>query len=193
MKRWVLFALCICSVVVKAQGLWQSKDLSAINLKDIHGKSHSISPLSTGKTARCIIFLSPECPLCIKYTQRMRELQAKFEPLGIEFLYLFPGKYYSNETIERYLTKYGLTAPALLDPDFALTHALGATITPEVFVLSRSNLVVYSGKIDNWFEDFGKKRTVVTEHYLSNALEATINGSLVAIPKTKALGCFISP
>ena len=66
-----------------------------------------------------------------------------------------------------------------------------ATITPEVFVVDSSNRVWYSGAIDNWSFDTGKKRQFATEHYLKDALKALRNGQKPAVSETKAVGCYI--
>jgi hypothetical protein len=51
--------------------------------------------------------------------------------------------------------------------------------------------VIYSGKIDNWFEDIGKRRTIITEFYLQDALNSVIRHREPAIKETKPVGCFI--
>lgn len=191
MKQWMAIVFLYISNFAVAQGFKTAQYLSSISLSDLHGHSYNFAPLVESNRARCLVFLSPECPLCIKYASKLGDIESTFSKKGIQFLYIFPGTYYSVENIKHYVTKYNLAATALVDPEFVLTKALGATITPEVMVLSVSNEVVYSGKIDNWYEDFGKKRTVITEHYLMNVLEEIISGRPVSVPKTKPLGCYI--
>jgi hypothetical protein len=67
-----------------------------------------------------------------------------------------------------------------------------ATITPEVFVMNQKKEIVYSGRIDNWAYELGKKRTVITEHDLANVLENLNKGIVVKPYQTKAVGCFIN-
>lgn len=49
----------------------------------------------------------------------------------------------------------------------------------------------YAGKIDNGFENIGKKRQVVTEHYLRDALESILLQKEIEIKETQPVGCFI--
>jgi hypothetical protein len=80
----------------------------------------------------------------------------------------------------------------LLDPKQTLVQFTGATATPEVAVLSNTGKVLYLGRIDNRVEDFDKRRTVVTEHDLTDALDALLAGKRVARAKTKVVGCIIN-
>ena len=81
----------------------------------------------------------------------------------------------------------------VLDADQAIAKKLKAKITPEVIVLTRdSDSPIYQGAIDNLYADYGKKRKVATESYLSNALNQYLTGQEISVPKTKAIGCFLS-
>jgi hypothetical protein len=52
--------------------------------------------------------------------------------------------------------------------------------------------LVYSGRIDNWAYELGKKRTVITSHDLENVLQNLSAGKEVKPFQTKAVGCFIN-
>ena len=79
----------------------------------------------------------------------------------------------------------------LHDPKNKLTNLLKATITPEVFMLNQQQKVIYQGRIDNWAYEVGRKRTVITEHNLRDAIKTFKKRQPIAYPKTKAVGCFI--
>ena len=68
---------------------------------------------------------------------------------------------------------------------------LGATRTPESFVLDKQRVVRYRGRIDDQYAALGKRRTVVTAHDLGDALEAILAGEAVNEPRTGAVGCLI--
>jgi galactitol-specific phosphotransferase system IIB component len=40
-----------------------------------------------------------------------------------------------------------------------------------VYLVDRAGLIVYSGKINNMYEDIEKRRAVVTEFYLRDAID----------------------
>ncbi|MFT5311332.1 MAG: hypothetical protein ACI8VL_002248, partial [Bacteroidia bacterium] len=78
-----------------------------------------------------------------------------------------------------------------LDNGNQLAQNLGATVTPEVFVLNSESEIIYSGKIDNWVNDLGKKKLEVSEHYLEDALTAFIKGKPINQKETTPIGCLI--
>jgi hypothetical protein len=67
----------------------------------------------------------------------------------------------------------------------------GVTVTPEVAVFLPDRTRVYRGRIDNWYESFGRARPQPTERDLSDVLQAILAGPGVAPRTTKAIGCYI--
>ncbi len=138
-----------------------------------------------------ITFLSPECPLSENYTKNLNDLQVKYEGMDVLFLGVVPGNYYSDEKIDSFKTMYNVQGFLLLDRDKQLTRLLQATITPETFVLDSAGTVRYSGAIDNWAVDLGQKRTVITEFYLTDAIDALLSDREPPVTHAPAVGCFI--
>ena len=52
-------------------------------------------------------------------------------------------------------------------------------------------LLVYRGRIDNLYADFGKKRAKPTRRDLRETLDALLAGKRLAKRTTKAVGCYI--
>ena len=138
-----------------------------------------------------LIFLSPECPLCQSYSLTIRNLQAQFEKDGIKFYGVIPDKRFSNSEVNAFKTKYELNIPLLRDNEKRLTHQFKATITPEAFLLDNKGNIRYSGRIDNWMYEVGKKRTVITEHDLEYAIKAFLSNYKFKSHHSQAIGCFI--
>jgi len=67
-----------------------------------------------------------------------------------------------------------------------------AQITPETAVFNAKGQLVYHGRIDNLFEDFGHTRKQATTHELADAVEAATAGKSVSASATPAVGCYIS-
>src|SRR6185295_11731850 len=91
----------------------------------------------------------------------------------------------------KYATEWRYTFPLLLDPRQVLVEHAGATITPQVAVLSPEGRLLYLGRIDNRVEDFGKSRPKATVPDLRNALDAVLAGKPVPAERTKTIGCSI--
>ena len=51
--------------------------------------------------------------------------------------------------------------------------------------------MVYRGRIDDRYVDFGKARAEATQHDLLDALQAVVEGQPVPNPRTKSVGCYI--
>ena len=144
-----------------------------------------------GKEILVITFLSPNCPLCINYTKTLMSVQNEFVEEDVKFMVVFAGPYQDEKEIYDFQNEYKLSMQGILDPDYRLTKALKATVTPEVFVVSKTGIIAYSGAIDNWAYETGKKRAVVTSHFLRNAISKLVNDSVPEPSQTEPVGCYI--
>lgn len=160
-----------------------------IPLRSLNGNSVHID--LTGSTCTVVFFLSPECPLCISYTRNMKQLAEEFSENQVQFVGIFSGEWVSGDEVREFSTKYGLPFQMLMDSHLSLAQLLDATVTPEAFLLDSSGRVLYSGAIDNWMNALGRKKLEVTEHYLHDAITATLAGQKVAVSRTNAVGCLI--
>ncbi len=77
------------------------------------------------------------------------------------------------------------------DQQHILKDSLGATVTPQYFLLDSKGRVLYSGQCDNRMISLGKKRKVVTEHYLNEAIEQALSSKWVQFHTTEPIGCAI--
>lgn len=163
--------------------------LTTISLRSLSGKTEVIDPAKSALTV--IYFLSPECPLCVNYCGAMKELYEQFSSDSVRFCGVFSSEWYSIDEVEAFQSKYGIEFELFFESKNQLSTALGATITPEVFMLDANGKALYSGKIDNWVNQLGKKKLEVSEHYLENALMAWRDGKTINPEHTEAIGCLI--
>jgi hypothetical protein len=144
----------------------------------------------SNNSPKVVIMLSPECPLCLNYTKDITDLIIDYND-DIHFYGIVAGSHYSTLEVDSFLNSYNLPLDIIYDPDFNLTSQLNATITPEVFLIDEHNKILYQGLFDNWLGELGRRRQVITEHYLKDAIDSYLVGSTIEIPNTKAIGCFI--
>jgi peroxiredoxin len=139
------------------------------------------------------VFLSETCPICQNQTLTLRQLYEQFSAKGVLFTGLFPNTEYSNnESIQKFRKKYKIDFELKKDEGQKLVKKFSATITPQVFVVRNSTQeILYRGKIDNGFESIGKKRQVITQQYLKDALESVVNRNEIKVKETQPVGCFI--
>lgn len=164
--------------------------IEKIQIETLDSKKTSIDHYSDYK-ATVIYFLSPECPLCQSYSLNINQLKSQFESKGFRFLGIVSGTYFSKTEVRSFIKEYKLNIPIYMDVKAAFAKQLDATITPEVFVLGKSKETLYSGRIDNWAYELSRKRKVITEHNLLDALNAINKRQKIKTTKTKAVGCYI--
>lgn len=189
MKSTILLFLIIIGSIGPV--FCQQLDLNAhVKLTPVSSGAFSLNGWKANK-ASAVIFFSPECPICKGFTKSLRELADSFSGQGIKFYLIFPGDF-SVAQIRKFQKQYTLAIPAYKDENKQLVKILGATTTPQAFVISPEGGIIYSGKIDNWYENIGKQRTVITQFYLRDALIAVLNHNQPYIKKTEPVGCFIN-
>ena len=101
---------------------------------------------------------------------------------------VMPEDSYSNMIVRA--KEQHFTFPYLLDNTQDIAKAYGATKTPHIFILQKTNdglTVKYTGAIDDNTED----AKAVTKKYVELAVDALLAGKEVAITSTKAIGCGI--
>jgi hypothetical protein len=121
----------------------------------------------------------------------VRELYQEFKPQDVDFYLIYVDPQETVAAIRDHLRDYKYPCTALRDSNHVLAGETGATVTPEAVVFDDQWSVVYRGRINDMYEDFGKSREVPTRRDLRDAIAATLAGKPVAEPETKAIGCYI--
>lgn len=141
--------------------------------------------------ATVLIFTMHDCPIANSYAPEIRRIVRRFSPQGFVFYLVYVEPDLPVERIRKHLREFGLIAPALQDTRRILIGRTGATVTPEAAVITREGKMVYRGRIDDRYLDFGKRRFAPETRDLILALEAVQQGKPVKTARTKAVGCFI--
>jgi hypothetical protein len=158
-------------------------------LVDLDGRE--VNPLATDASATVLLFARSDCPISNRYAPEWQRIHASFASRGVEFWLVYPDPDEPLEVIRKHLEEYGHPGRPVRDPQHAFVRLTEAKVTPEVAVFTAAGDLVYVGRIDDRFVDFGKARAAATRHDLVDALEATLDGKPVAEPRTRAIGCFI--
>lgn len=169
----------------------RSTAAAQIRLLDLAGQT--VDPLaSTGAKATVLIFTRVDCPISNRYAPILEELNRRFAPQGVSFWLVYVDRHRTEEEIRQNVKDYGHRMHVVLDPAHRLVKIAGVRVTPEAAVFSSDAKLLYHGRIDDRYVDFGKALPAPTR----KDLELTLNSILAARPvpekATTAVGCYIS-
>jgi hypothetical protein len=157
---------------------------------DLSGKAVDPLKAAAGKIV-ILIFVRMDCPISNRYAPTIQRIISTYEG-KVAFWLVYPDKTETADMIRKHDAEYGYKISALRDTDHALVRESQVKITPEVAVFDASERLVYHGRIDNWYVDFGRARSVATTHELDDAIQAALAGKLPSVRATDAIGCYIS-
>ena len=161
-----------------------------LQLSDLTGRQ--VDPLqTTDARATVFLFTRTDCPISNRYAPEVRRLYDKFASSNVAFWLVYLDREESVEAIRRHKGEYEYTFGALRDPQHALVRMTGARVTPEAAVFVPGGRMVYRGRIDDRYVDFGRTRPAPTKRDLEDVLEAVLEGRQIATTTTTAVGCFI--
>jgi AhpC/TSA family len=155
-----------------------------------------VDPLkaSAGKIV-VLFFVRVDCPISNRYAPTIQgiERRMRLENAGrVAFWLVYPDRSESAEQIRKHKKEFGYELPALRDVQRSLVAESHAQTTPEAVVFDADRKLIYHGRIDNLFEDFGRARPAATTHELEDAIHAALDGKEVANASVPSVGCYIS-
>ncbi|WP_277483827.1 redoxin domain-containing protein [Catalinimonas alkaloidigena] len=183
----VLIALCtVLSSAIRAQ----TESWLELPLQSAEGGQISVGEL-LGEQGAVLLFLDPDCPVSQKYGATIRRLARQFKEKGIQTIAIYPVVNIDEESVNTFASAYQYDFAHLLDPRMELTKSIGASVTPETYLLNSEGEIIYHGAIDNWYYELGRYRRVVTQHFLKDAASLHLAREPIAQKETKAIGCMI--
>lgn len=161
-------------------------------IADIDGTLQRPLAPAGGKLS-ALFFITTDCPISNFYAAEIRRICTRHAGRLNCFL-VYTDPLLDAGAIRKHKVDYGHGEyPAIFDSRHLLVKAAGATVTPEAALVNSKGELVYRGRIDDSYATWGKRRAVVTDHNLTDAVAAALDGRPIAQPRTKATGCFITP
>lgn len=164
------------------------------SLKNIDGNMVSLADYKDAK-GFIVTFTCNTCPFAVMYEDRVQALNEKYAAKGYPVIAIMP-----NNTdvkpgdalpeMKKRAKEKGFTFPYLMDEGQKIYPKFGATKTPHIYVLEKTNkgnVVQYIGAIDDNHRD----ASAVKVKYVENAVDALLDGKEVEQKETKAIGCSI--
>ena len=163
---------------------------NSVGVVDLDG--HPVDLFQHDKNkAEVFIFIASDCPISNRYAPELRRLAEAFNPKGIRFRLVYPNADDSSPVIRKHVADYALSMPVIRDPDHTLVHKAKVRVTPEAAVFLPDGTLIYHGRIDDRYVDFGKDRPEPTQRDLQEILTQILAGRRLTESSTRAVGCTI--
>ncbi len=187
MNKKVNTLALLCLMISCAYGQ-QVPNFSLVNV--VNGKEVSLDtyPSCAGVA---IVFTSNDCAFDEHYRGRMKKLSKDYQdrvPLLLVNSSADPVE--SNENMVIKAKALGLSIPYLSDKDQKLMKQLGATKTPQVFLLKNNGgqfSIVYRGAID----DNAQVEADVRHAHLRDAIDIMLTNQKIETSEVRPVGCTI--
>src|SRR5260370_25690611 len=154
-------------------------------LPDAEGAAHSLKSLK-GKNGAVLIFIATKCPVSNGYNERMEQLAEDYKAKGINVIGINSNNTEPASEVKSHAAEKHLTFTILKDDGNKIADRLGATRTPEAYVLDVNGKLVYHGRIDN-----AQNPANITSSDLREALDEMLAGKPIQKTTSVAFGCSI--
>lgn len=192
-RRWLKAMLLLCFSLAGLSGNVRAQVSGfQYSLKDAAGALHSEREWEQSKAA-VYFFIGAECPISNRYAPEIQRIVAAYKDKGIAFFGVQSDPELKPEAAQKHAAEFGLPFSVLLDPEQLLVARFGVALTPTVVLVKPGGQVLYRGRIDNRYLDFGRYRNVGIKPDLRNSLDAFLAGKAIPEPVTKSIGCGLPP
>lgn len=144
-----------------------------------------------------LLFVAVECPISNRFAPSVNAIYEEYGSSDLEMWTVYTDDLFLADEIRKHRGDYRYRMPALIDFEHELAAYCGATVTPEAVVFFREESgayrMVYRGRIDNQYVDFGKWRLKATQQDLREVLDVIREGKggELELRTTEAVGCYI--
>ena len=151
----------------------------------VGGGSMALSDVM-GENGAVVVFTCNSCPYAVDYEDRLIAFHKKFASQNVALVAINVNKVPEDAlpAMKKKAREKGFPFLYLFDESQKIAKDYGAFFTPEFFVLNKQRKITYMGSMDN-NPDVKK----VSNHYLNDAVEATLAGKKVATDETVPFGC----
>ncbi len=156
-------------------------------ISNYDGKSYNLGDaLKNSNTGVIIMFWSTECPWVQPYNDRINDYVKEYTEKGFTVWGINSNNTESVDVVKEHAGKNSYSFPMLKDNNNVVADLFGSTRTPEVFVISKEQTVLYHGRISD-----NKSAAEQSTHDLKNAVDEISSCKEVSVKETKSFGCGI--
>jgi peroxiredoxin len=140
-----------------------------------------------------VIFSCNTCPFVIEWEETYNDINAvaSANEVGMILVNSNEAKRDGDDSMKEMMEhakaqKYSM--PYVVDKDHVIADAFGANTTPHVYFFDKNMTLVYTGAIDDRYENSAKE---VTQSYLTDAIQAYMGDGTIDPETTQNKGCSI--
>jgi len=200
MQRVVATALALVLGLVLVSNAQAGKFNKKLNIgdsapvfKDLPGtdeKNYSLADLKD-KDVVVVVITCNHCPVAVAYEDRIIEFAKKYasspeSKVGIIAINVNNGAADKLDKMKERAKAKGFNFPYAYDESQKIGRSLGATVTPEFFVLNKDRKIAYMGAMDD-----SQNSKNVKKKYLEDAVDALLKGETISTTETAGRGCSV--
>lgn len=191
MSRKVVFSLILAIFAFSLDSFAFTKGpgdkVEDFSISNYDGKSYNLADALKNSGAGVIVmFWSSECPFVQPYNDRINDYVKEYTEKGFTVWAINSNNTESVDAVKEHAVSKGYSFPMLKDNNNVVADIFGSTRTPEVFVISKDQTVLYHGRISD-----NKSAAEQSTHDLKNAVDEISSGKDVSVKETKSFGCGI--
>jgi peroxiredoxin len=197
MIRYAAAALVAVGLAVASQAGEFNKKLNIgdaapafSQLEGVDGKMHGLADYKD-KDVLVVVITCNHCPVAVAYEDRIIDFAKKHtaspdSKIGLVAINVNNLEQDKLDKMKERAKEKGFNFPYLYDPSQKIAKELGATKTPEFFVLNKDRKVVYMGAMD----DSNNPKSAKV-NFLEDAVKSALSGSKPEKTETAARGCSV--
>ena len=181
------FLLCIGNAARTQADAAADKKIEVLTVQG--AKVHPLD--GAERIATVFLFIAQDCPISNSYAPEINAIYNDYARHKVAFYIVYTEDDSTLAAARKHAKDFNYACPALYDNQHKMVKRVGASVTPEVFILAPNGNTLYQGRIDDKYLDFGKTRHLASVHDLRRTLDEIVLNKPITINKTKAVGCFI--
>lgn len=147
----------------------------------------SARALAADHAVTVLVFFSATCPCTSAHDRRLVALAERYSARGVRFVAIDSEAGADDARDRAEATARGYPFAIVADPDGAVAESLGVDVAATTVVVDGAGLIRYRGGIDSDRHDLHDDATP----FLSNALDAVLDGHDPTTKTAKSLGCVL--
>ena len=141
---------------------------------------------------KCYFFFIQDCPASKYAISKVAQMDKAYPDSLVKFIGVYSDPVPNLLTMRKLVNNHSPNLTIIIDSTLAIAKKYNATTTPQFILLDEAEKVLYDGRIDDYYIDFGKHGDDPKDNYVQMAIETLKAGKGKYIRSTKPIGCKIN-